>query len=539
MAGKPREEGEPDGRAGHLEEHACAKLPLGQRRAGANFMPRKPRAPRVDPLRRRALEHAALALIVAAVAVLTFHPHYNALTGARDPFPVHADEYVHWGNAAAIMEHGTLDPPDPFAPVVQSEAKTTIESHERSFQAYLGVLQASTGIPWTTMLTLGPTFLAILAVLALYVVGETFGAGLSTALWFLAVPTSLRFLGPGFMVPIAFVLPLIALALYLLLAHRGGGALAALLILTSALWTIHTAGALVVTIAASAYAFVTARWSPLGAATLIAAIALPLLFAHGRLEILANNAQYKPILPLGAESLRLPGVLLYLSAALGVFTLTASADPRRRGAGSVIAVVLLVLLGIIAYRANTGIDPYRAYDRSTLMAAFVATIAAGVGVSSLARWVRESAPRTNWRVVGTAAVAAIVLLQVASVASAARSQLEQPYYVSMTSAQFDAYEQAARALDERHRLALVQGPTMPFSIVTGIPTVHVRAPEDLAEPQWVQRFFREGAKDTRLLVESGVTVVVTTGAVTNPDLREVAPGVYALRGDYVDRMTGR
>lgn len=482
-------------------------------------------------------KQALLVLLLALVAIVTIHPHFNVLTQVSDPFPVHADEYVHWGYAQAIADQGTLSFSDPFSGGATSAVETSIDSHEIGYQGYLAVLQQATSIPWPTFLTLFPTIVALLTASALFVLGERWGAGLFTVLWFAAVPTSLRFLGPAFAVPVAFSLPLLATGLFLLFSTRSPGAIALLLVLVSALWFIHAAGALLLTAAIVIYGLVSLRVTPGRAAALIVVAAVPLLLGHGALESFASDISYTPTLPLGLASFRLPTVVFYISAAVGASGLVLARDPRTRRAGLVLGIILLLLLGLMARRATTGVDAFRAFDRATLAAAFLAAILAGAATASLVRWTLRGSAQRSWRPLGVAAAFLLVVLQVATVGQAALAQLEQPYYVSMTQAQYDAYREAADKLGPDYSRALVGGgPTMPFTVVTGRPTLFVRTPELDLEPPYVQQFFREGARDTRLLVETQTTIVVAQGAVTNPDLREVAPGVYALREDYVERL---
>jgi len=472
----------------------------------------------------------ALAGVLAFVAVVTASPHWNALTGARDPLPVHADEYVHWGYARAIAQTGSAQPPDPFSGDKPTLGTSLVS--ERGFQVYLAMVQSLSGLDWAPLFAFAPTVIAVFTALALYALAERWGAGVEAALWFAVVPTTLRFLGPGFLVPIAFSLPLVVVG-WLLALHGERLASALLLALVvTALWSVHLMGAFLVMGVAAVTAALRARREPFRVVALTIAVLLALLVFQAAVSTAGGASGHLPDLPASVPDYGLVDLPLFLVAALGVVVAVALRDPARRVAGLALGATLAALEAVLVLRLRTDVDAFRLYDRATLAAAFVACALAGVAVAWAWRALRErrARPGASPRARGALAVALALVLAVpvGAAAFSASQTLRQPYYVMMTQDDAARYATAAAALAGRPHRAVVDPAlqTTPFSDVTGIPTLYVRDPSATSIPSEIVAFFRSGANDTYFLASTSTDVVVTSGTLHSPDLRQVAPGVY-------------
>lgn len=479
---------------------------------------------------REGLTHGvALVLVVLAVVASHARPHFDPEAGRLRTFPTHFDEYVHWAYAEQALEEGTLAFHDPFTGSAPSAPKK--HTPESGFHAYAGALQSVTGIPWTTFLQVFP--LAVSAVLAIgvFLVARSWGAGFPAALWIAAIPTSLRFLGPGYFVPIAFALPLVVGAAFLILRSPSIGGMLAFAIIAAAIWPIHTMGGIVVLVMGAVQAVLLLRGHVPRAAALLALLIVPALMVLPDL-VPSYSQKQAQLLPAGVEFVGQFGWLPLLLAALGVVVLTLRRETRT--AGLVLGAALLVFEGIILRRLVTEEDPFRLYDRSILVVFLLASLLAGAGAMAVARALGS---RGAARRFAPAFMAIALLLPVLGAGMSLAAQSKEPIYQVISEHEADRFEAAGVALAHVPGRALVEGlPTIPFSIITDRPTLHVVYPGDPVEPEFVRRFFAEGASDTLLLVATGTTVVVTDGAVRNPDLVRVADGVYVLRPDYVERM---
>lgn len=495
----------------------------------------------------RVPHYAMLALILVVVALVTYHPHWNPLTGREYRYPVHMDEYVHWGYAQAIVEQGTVTFRNPFTGGGAGEFTVEEHLHERSYQAWLGVFQGVTGVDWLHLFQFGPALVAVFLALCVYVVCQRWDAGLEGALLVACIPTTLRFLGPGFMVPIVFSLPFVALGLYCLFHSDKVGGLVAFSLIAAALWPIHVIGAFGLFLLALLYAFFIARDEPRRAVTVGAMATLPFLGAWDFYDrLIETGVLVLPFLPAAEQYLLFFGVLPLAASVVGVGWLLYGKHGRRFAAGGTLGVGLVLVEAVILYRLLTGEDPFILYDRAFMLLYLLGAIAGGVGLAVLRRGVERALLRSRitrrWgvpsRAVHAGVLAAALLVGATAVAASVTPQLEQPYYEILTNERYEAYKQAGETVNATYGFAIVEGlPTMPFTILAGHPTVYVHFPSSpAADPPYLQDFFEGGANDTYLLVQEGATVVVTDRPVHNPDLVPVGDGVYVLRWDYASRI---
>lgn len=499
------------------------------------------------PTRSQLARAALLAAILATVALVTYHPHWNPVTGRSYRYPVHMDEYVHWGYAQAIVEQGNVTFRNPFTGDLGGDFSVEAHLHERGYQAYLGVFQAVTGIPWLPFFQYGPVVITLFLALTLYVVCAKWGAGPEAALLVACIPTTLRFLGPGFMVPIVFSLPLVAVGLYCLFHTRKWGGLVAFALLAAGLWPIHVIGAFALFALGVLYAAFIAASEPRRAAVVLAMAALPFLAAWEFYAWLFDRGVLTmPFLPADERILLYFGVIPLVAAAVGAAVLLYARRGRDFAAGGALGVGLLLTEGVILWRLFYGEDPFILYDRAFMLLYLQASILGAVGLAFLRRWLlkvptRVAAVRARPRLARafpTGVLLAAVIVAATMVGASAKPQLEQPFYVILSDREYRAFSEAGLTLNATYGRAVVEGiPTMPFTILTGLPTLYVHFPSSPgADPAYLQDFWSAGANDTYLLVQNGVTVVVSKRALDNPDLVPIGDGVYVLRWDYASRM---
>lgn len=476
---------------------------------------------------------AGLAAALAVVALVVVHPYYNVATGNARSFPTHMDEYVHWGAAQAVLETGSVAVTHPFLAGGGEDFSFATHLHERGFHAYVAVVKDATGLPWEKVFAILPTLMWVLAAAIAFVIGRRWGAGVETVLWFAAVPTTLRFLGPAFLVPIAFSIPFILLGIHVLLAHRGFGASIVLAILCAALWPLHAMGALVLLSACGLAALASAR-SPARAASILGIAAVPALIAFPFYSSSIEDPVFLSTLPPDLDAVRLAGPGLFVLAAIGVAILSLR---RETLAPAVVMGGLLVASYVIVIRRmTTGEDLYRIYDRTVTLLSVLAAFPAGAGIA----WIRRAlaARGASLRIPGAAAIVVVLLLaaQGGMVWRSASAQMAQEYYEPVTAERFAEYKRAADLLGPEHKQAVVEGQTIPFTIATGIPAVYVFLPSGQEPPESIERFWQGGAKDTMFLLTTGTSVVVTPRAIDNPYLVRVTETVYALRPDVMGRL---
>lgn len=484
---------------------------------------------------------ACTSLAFVLVAITSFQPHWSPANG-HEPLPVHIDEHNHWGAARAVQRTGDAQVEDPFG--AGSTGFDTDEQgglayptaiHERGYHAYLAAWQATSGIPWVVLLEWTPVVVALFTALCVFILAERWNAGPETVLWLAAIPTTLRFLGPGFAVPIMLAIPLLVSAFWLLVTFDDWRGRTFVAILAAALWPIHAMGALLLCILVLLYALVSSNRQH--AALAVGVVAVPFALAWPYyLAAFAAPEPSRAILPASLDQLRLPGALFFVAAAVGASWLSSREEKRVRGIGAALAMALVGALVLMLLRATSGRDPFDLYDRTVTTGLIVAAILAGAGARGMRESVTRAAARAP-RAVAWTLVALLVVGQASLVAAAAARSAQQPFYDILPEERLEHYKTAAWALDGQRHVALIDGPdTMAWTAVTDIPTAYVATAMQSSLPPGVEAFFAAGAKDNAFLVDHGVTLVVTERAVSNPSLSPVAPGVYALDPQYAQRI---
>lgn len=470
-----------------------------------------------------------LPVALAIVAVVAYAPHENILTGQTREYPIHMDEYIHWQTAKAVLEGGSVTPRSLVDGGVPHELLAT-SLHERGFHAYLAALQDATNLPWQVLFQITPVLIALVGALAAFVFASRWDAGAEAALFVAAVPTTLRFLGPGFLVPIAWTLPAIAFGLHLLASPPATRTYVALAILCAGLWPIHAMGALIMLVLTALVALATTE-HPARSAALAGIAALPALVAYPYYKGALGDPLQHPLLPADLPNVRLAGIGLFLLAGIGV----AMMAMRRRDlpVGIAIGATLLAAISVVIVRVEFGLDAFRAYDRSITILPFLAAIPAGVAIAR----VRHALQRLRWRGLAPVGIALLLLMQLTIVQAAAVGQMSRPLYEVVTPQRFNEYLSVRDDL-QGHQLAIVDGQTIPFTIATGLPTIYVVLPLGGPPPDSLATFFEEGASDTLFILASGATVVVTDRPVANPHLRQVSPSVYVLDEGALPRASG-
>ncbi|HET6405638.1 MAG TPA: hypothetical protein VFH78_13425 [Candidatus Thermoplasmatota archaeon] len=486
--------------------------------------------------RHPAWRYALLALSLTVVALVAFHPHWNVASGERRELTTHMDAYVHWGRAKAALDQGTVAYAEPFAPAgSQQDFDLRASLHERGYHAYLAALKDATGLDWLTLWEYIPLTMALLLALTVFALAERWGAGAEAALWVAAIPTSLRFLGPAFMAPMAFALPLFVAGIIALFRLERGPKVLALFVIICGLWPIHTMPALALSALAATDGLIRLRRAIMPSLAQLGGVAVPILVVAPYIEYFLESRPGSQELPAEIETVRMAGLAFFLAAALGAALLAAR---RATAHAALVLAPPIIYLGALAIeRVRTGNDVLAIYDRSLMIIYVLCAMLGGVAVARLPRVLvrgsRGAAPG------GALALASILLLsgQMVAVAGAAAPQFGQPYYEVLSPSRYEAYVAAARVLNETHRVALVDDSSgMAFSILTGRPLHFTFYPSSQGVAPSVSAFTAAGSRDTRFLVENGITVVVTLQTVENPDLRQVAEGVYVLRHDYAARI---
>lgn len=359
-------------------------------------------------------------------------------TRADYPFPLHVDEYAHWVQVSAMQRDESVVPDDPFsgapaAPGGLLSLRGTV--HERGFHLVLAEVQWLTGISFFSLFRFLPALWLAFGAFGVYACLRPSPLAVPAAALVGLVPTTLRFLGPGFLVPIGFVLPwIVAVALLVQPARQRLGA--ALLLLVTLTWAffIHLIGGFA---AAALLVFM----APFGKRDerragaiilLLAALPLAALFQTfgADVEKEVKTEEFLPIDFTIFDDYGLPA--LFLWAAGTVLVLTRPPTVARVPTVT-FTLASLLFLALIIGSVALDLDRYATYARWHPPFFFTAAVPASYALvllgQGIAAGTRRLLPRLSLRhVPRLLGVLAASALMVASTAQGIEFHIKQPFY---------------------------------------------------------------------------------------------------------------
>ena len=466
-------------------------------------------------------------------------------------YPLHSDEWTHFDEARAIVTTGAIPSYDPVTGEARSDPITGEargSTHEEvGYHLFLAELKLLTGLPWLTIFRFLPSSVFALTALCAYIFGKRGGFGLEAALLVCLVPTTVRFLGPAFAVPVALGLLFVPLVLFLvsnLWASRGLPLL--LLLLLSFLFITHAPTAVFLSLLIVVHGlFQTVRPASVGRlvgrqalaqmAAVLGAIALSSLLFLVYNPWIVGTAAGETAVP--ASLLTIPGGIIsrlgYIPYGLFVLGLGVLAISRTRTDRALLAATLLVTLFVFLYYCF-GIGSWVLYSRGILYLSILVLLIAGLATARIRTWLTASL-RPRWAggaaFIATGLVAVSLLLP--SVGLALRSQYDEDYYHRIDGNQYEDFVWVGDNLCRGYERALLDPKFgTPFAAITGrqvyatIPlTVYPVRPPAVDEARQV---LRDGVPDAAWLREHGLSIVYSTRPLSNAELVQVHDRVYVL-----------
>lgn len=298
------------------------------------------------------------------------------------PYPLHVDEWAHLDQAQNVIElKGLSYPPH----------------RESGFHLFLAEVQLVTGLDWFTIFRWLPSILFVITVFFMYLVGQKFGCGVEAAFLTALVPTTIRTLGPSFLVPVSIGMLAVPLCLFHLLEARVDKKhYIIIVIVLMFVWISHPVSALILTGVVVLFEIMALRFGgditskkslqsisiffiSVGALlSLVVWIQFDLI-KHG-IESLANPQGLGVLPPLEAIRSRI-GTILSSLLVFGTFCLVLYQGWR----GVAVVTTLIGLLAVVTlyYRSQLGIQTLA--DRSWLHLLLVAAIGEAYGIAMLRR----------------------------------------------------------------------------------------------------------------------------------------------------------
>jgi len=470
-------------------------------------------------------------LALVAILVLAFFmasiPHWEYL------YPLHIDEWWHYGDAQSLIEAGRMPYPDPF-----HSGAPLFPDKELGFHLFLGEFKLITGVSWVNLFRFLPGIIfALLAFLA-FTFGRRRGFGLGAAFLVALIPTTVRFLGPAFLVPVALGLIFIPLTLLTLrrLMFDLRGPVVLFLIFVSLLF-IHPPTLAVISVIAVIHFILfllpgSARsraWqSVVALALLLSVYGLMFLWAPSALDFVIKEAMdpeahlaVPPIWDALPKLGYVPVALFVMGAGILIY--------RGKRHDWALVVSAAGLLAFQQLYPRFYIGPDILYERGWLYIYVMMALLGGVALWELGKWTRTALERRP----ATSAAASYVLIGIIVVSAltvSVRSHLSEPYYHVIDDATYQDFLWVKEYVPAQYSIGVLDtGVAWSFASVSGkfAYTAEV-APNFHDEGRSAMKFLQDGASDTSWLKENGITIVYTPWAIENSELMKVHNNVYLL-----------
>ncbi len=456
----------------------------------------------------------------------------SGLAGDDYPYPIHVDEHAHLARAAQVVRLQSTEIVDPYTgdPLAGSLLSLEGNVHERGFEVALAQIHLLTSLPWGVIFRFGaPIWAAYIAVLAWGVSRPHVGAA-AGALALVALPTSVMFLGVGFLVPIAAGLAWIAATLWV--STRTGGLarlLGTILIITGGFFIHLIAGAICTVVALAAAAVRAGSWRDRTAAA--ASTLLPLIWIGPAVqgEVTARVA-VDVARPSGREIFAFAGPVAPLLAIAGAILVywrpTATNQPHRVAALSMIVLLISINLSLL-----TGVRSLALYYRPVHALFLLGAIVAGYGAGEAGRAIARlmGGPNSDLGLRARVAAVAGVMVMALGLPAVAHEQMAMPYYRVFDEPSWDAAAAFADSGAGPGDLFLSHPWRAPvYNAFTGAQPLAVLYPGSAPAGGSLFTFYERtsGANEAWLMEHELDWIVSPTQP--NAPARAVAPGIYGL-----------
>jgi hypothetical protein len=504
---------------------------------------------------------AGSAARLVALGIIMGFAFYTSLIPRLDySYPLHTDEWTHFAEAQTIVTEGTIPFFDPVtgedrADPVTEETRSS-PHFEVGYHLFLAEFQLLTGLPWLDLFRYLPSAVFALAALSACIFGNRRGFGLEAALFASLVPTTVRFLGPAFAVPVALGLFFVPLVLFLVSecwASRGLPVL--LLLLLSFLFIAHVPTAVFASLIIAVYGlFQTLRRAlsrhPMRRRALahlamvlvaVGLSSLPLLAYNNWLvgEAAAEALPQELLVAPGGIIPRL-GYIPYPLFVLGLILLARSG--RRTDRALLVTTVLVASYTFLHY--EFGVGNAALYSRGILYLSLLVLLIAALATSGVRRWL-ATLLSPGWAGGASFAAAGLVVgaIMLPSLGLNLQSRYEEDYYRRIGDTEYEDFVWVRDNLCSGYERALTDPQFgRAFAAITGryayaaIPTT--AAPVRPPKVDEAKLVLRDGVPDADWLREHGVSIVYSMRPVENSELVQVHRRVYVLPEAEVCRPGG-
>lgn len=470
-------------------------------------------------------------LLVAIIALAFFMALYPRLDY---PYPLHVDEWMHLGYTNQILNTGHLNFPNPF-----HGGQWEVEGHpETGYYIWFGTSLLATGSPWLVLARLMPALVLGIIALVAYAWGRKRGFGLEAAFFATFIHTTIRFLGPAFLVPVTLGLVFFPLCLILLdKMEKDWRPLPLVVVSLASLFLIHGTTAVAVGFVLVIYLlfYLTLSKSPLRQRlpSLTCLLLIPfsalVIFLWNRAFVMREiqNIINAEKIPLPAIPIPLPqlGYIMVALAVVGFGFMIARGGWRNY---ALLVPTLILLFFVQLYRQWFEVGPDILYERGWLYVMLLMALIAGYGLSQLRQLGLTFFKRWRW---GAPAVyVALALVVVFSLVQRMDGYAKEEYYHVVNVPTYQDFKWIGEEMPVGSVALLNPYVGWSFVTISGQYVYTAKAyPWGVEQAREISGFFMTGATDTEYIKERNVNILYSPVPLNNPDLVEVRDGVYILR----------
>ena len=473
------------------------------------------------------------AILLFAIIALAF---YMALWPRLNyPYPLHVDEWMHLGHTTQILNTGHLNYPHPF-----QGGQWEVGGHpETGYYLWFGTSMLATGSTWLTLARLMPALVLGLIAFSAYAWGRKRGFGLEAAFFATFIHTTIRFLGPAFLVPVTLGLVFFPLCLILLeKMEKDWRPLPLIVISLVALFLTHGTTAVavgfVLVIFLVFYLALSKHPMRQKLPSLTCLLLIPfsglVIFLWNRAFVLREiqNIINAEKIPLPAIPIPLPqlGYIMIALAVIGFGFMIARGGWRNY---ALLVPTAILLFFVQFYRQWFEVGPDILYERGWLYVMLLMAFIAGYGLSQLRQLGLAFFQRWSW---GTFSVyIALVVVVFFALGQRMEGYAKEEYYHVVDVPTYHDFKWIGEELPQDSIALLNPSVAWAYVPITGGKYTYTAKAFPWGMPELIEigSFFRAGAPDTEYIREKNVNILYSPFPLKNPDLVEVRDGVYILR----------
>lgn len=450
------------------------------------------------------------------------------------PFPLHVDEWMHLGHTTQLLNTGHVNYPNPF-----HGGQWEVGGHpEMGYYLWFGNLLLSTGSDWLLLSRLMPAVVLGIIAFVAYAWGRKWGFGLEAAFFATFIHTTIRFLGPAFLVPVTLGLVFFPLCLILLdKLEQDWRPLPLVMLSLASLFLIHGTTAVAVGFVLVVYLlfYLTLSKSPrrqrlpaLSCLLLIPVSALA-IFLWNRTIVMREiedilSAEHIPLPPIPIPLPQLGYIMLAL-AVVGFGFMIARGGWRNY---ALIVPTVILLFFVQFYRQWFEVGPDILYERGWLYVMLLMAFIAGYGLSQLRQLSVGFFKRWQWGVLSV--YVALALVVVFAHVQRMDGYAKERYYRIIDVPTYYDFVWIGEELPQSSVALLNPSVAWAYVPITGKYVYTAKAyPWGVKELIEIGQFFEAGAPDTDYLKKRDVDTLYSPYPLRNPDLVEVRDKVYILR----------